>query len=599
MEHWKTIAIAVAVTVVLFVPFYPFRIIKRVVFALINKYIPFPFKFSDIGGFPLLGMRMFRVRIMMGGGNAFEAAELRIGIKPWRLLMRQPVLDPLMLCEPRIVTIQEKSKQVLWFLLPVFAVWRILGMIFSNIMGPSIVTIQNGNIIVRGKKGDTVIDGLTGRFVFRGAAAEVEYMTCRIGNGTIELKRRPGRGEQLTDVRVRDLDIAHLKALKVPSTLTGKMDVEGVLRGNLAESELDAQATSPCLYMRDEPILDFTSPLVSRGTVMTFTDMRGTIGDMEARGSLSADFETDMTHLKLEGGGKGFGAGSVFKMLKMRPYIDTCELDAYVDIEGDFDRFQTMSGDINVKFKDAVINPEAFNAKRVPGKTLVIPRAEINFFLSDSALFSQSSTAEWFNVKIEANGHIDMKYDVESERVYDSTFDVHFRTEHLADMPHGGDFSLPSIQQGHVRIDVSSKQEGDASKGGGIVELHGVHMRPPLLESNHTLRDLLSMEFERVATRITYGDGKVYFHAAQLLSRMFALDLEGSIGAGGALEMDGRLLRKDEISAEGTAFSKLSSMLLRNRHLHLLLSGTTKHPALKLRMVENGEHKKYVAGNGK
>ncbi len=86
METKTILLIVAAVIVVLFVPLYPLKLIKKILLFTINRFVPLPVKFEDIGGIPIISMRMYKVQMQLGATGTLEAEEMHLRIRFWRLI---------------------------------------------------------------------------------------------------------------------------------------------------------------------------------------------------------------------------------------------------------------------------------------------------------------------------------------------------------------------------------------------------------------------------------------------------------------------------------------------------------------------------------
>ncbi|HOO55660.1 MAG TPA: AsmA-like C-terminal region-containing protein [bacterium] len=458
MEIKTVLLIIFAITAILFVPFYPFRLVKKLILFFFNRFIPLPIKFEDIGGIPIIGMRLYKIQINLGANGSMEAAEMHLKINFWRLLtLRRPSINPLAFHKPVIRVKQIEQKGEIWFLFPLTVIRWVLGILFVNLWGLNVVRMYRGKVIIEGQKGDTVIEDLNGEFTSHGSKMKVKRLSCTVGDGSIEI-HYPRSGPMIEgNVTVKNLRIEDLAALKVPKAMTGPVNIEAVMTGSVAETELNGHISSPTLYMRDEPISDFRSPLRFHGTKLILEKMQGRLGEYHLEGYLETDVETDISELRLKGSGKGKASGSILKMLAMQPFIESAEMDADILLEGDLNQLYEFKGDISLILKNAVIDFSEIGEGSMAGFPLQpVPEAHLHLVLDRGKLFFDKCSLKSNNLLIFCNGRIDMEYDPELDEVVRSQFYMKFSAE------------CPDIQDlanilGMDKLDISGSAEAKFS----------------------------------------------------------------------------------------------------------------------------------------
>ncbi|HOX27564.1 MAG TPA: AsmA-like C-terminal region-containing protein [bacterium] len=431
MEARTVLLIILAVLIVLFVPFYPFKLIKRIILFFFNRFIPLPIKFEDIGGIPIFGMKLFRVRISLGEAGVLEAEEINLRINFWRLaLLKRPSINPLVLHKPHIRVNQEKQTGEVWFLFPLTAMKWVVSTLFMNLWGLNVVKMIGGTVVIEGKKGDTVMEDFSGIFTSHGAKVKVRRLTCRVGAGSIDIhfpRRGPATEGKLV---VRNIRIEDLVALKVPGNMAGPINIEAVMSGPVSDTEIVGHISSPALRMRDEPIEDFHSPLRFKGTKLSLEKMRGHMGEYQLNGDLVTDVTTDISRLHLKGKGTGKASQSILKMLAMKPFIESAGLDVDVVLEGDLNEFYEYTGDIALNLKNAKVDFSEVGQGTMDWFPLEpIPEAVLNLRLEKGVLKFIDCSAKSGKFTLHCDGQVAMHFDQEQDRVDRSQFEFHFRAD--------------------------------------------------------------------------------------------------------------------------------------------------------------------------
>ncbi len=429
----KLIAIiAVVLLIVLFVPFYPFRPLKKLILFMFNKFVPLPIKFKDIGGIPVFGMRLFDVKIALGPMGRLEAEEMHLKLRfLFRMLtLRRPHFNPITFYRPKIYidqTVEMPEGGDVWFLFPFTAMKQVLSILFVNLTGLNVVRMYGGTMTLKGKRGETTISNLNGEFTSHSGFTKVRRLSCYVGDGNIEIqfpRKGPTHEGRLI---VRNLHLEDLKALKVPKMLTGPVNIEAAILSRKDESEITGHISSPSLFMRDVPILDFRSPLHFQDETLTLSSMKGRIGEYALTGKLVANVVTDITDLQLYGSGRGHASGLILRMLNMKPFISSSGLDVDVHLWGDLNEFYEFSGDIKLKMTDSVIDfAEIGEGTMVDFPLGPIPNAELNMNLEKGTLTFTNSKLWTGSLEIDFEGEIPMQFDEEQDRVYRSQFNLEF-----------------------------------------------------------------------------------------------------------------------------------------------------------------------------
>jgi len=434
-----SVIVILALLAVLFIPFAPFRPVKKIILFLFNRYIPLPIKFEDIGGIPIIGMKMKNVQIKLGGGGSLEADEMHIKVQFWRMLMlRRPSLNPIALHRPRIKIKQMPQQGEVWFLFPLTAMKWVVSNFFMHLWGLNIVRIYRGSVTIEGANGKkTYIEDLNGEFTSHGNKMKVRRMSCMVGAGSLDI-HYPRKGPMSEGrVIVRNLRLEDLSALKVPKHLHGPISVEAAMFGSINDIELVGNISSPGLFMRDAMIHDFHSPLRFKGTSLMLEKMQGRIGEYALEGSLVTDVVTDISEMILRGGGRGKASQSILKMLAMKPFIKSGWLDADILLEGDLNKFYEFSGDIKLHIKDAVIDFAEIGEGSMKDFPLApIPEAKLALELKKGILTFKECEAISGQLRLAADGHIEMRHDPVEDKVGRSLFNFRFNVDspNLADL---------------------------------------------------------------------------------------------------------------------------------------------------------------------
>lgn len=581
------------IMIVLFVPFYPFRMVKRLAFFLLNKFVPLKFKFDDIGGVPIMGMRLFNVRIQLRGKSTLEARELRLRINLWRMLfLSRPTIEPITLIDPKIVLYQEKERGEMWFLLPLSFAKKVVGFMFANLWGLNKVRIRNGEIEMHGSKdGVTTIHQLNGLFLSKGGNACIRNMSCMIGTGTIEMSPLTTDIEGDINVKVRNLLLEDLGAMKLPKNIAGAIDVNATLSGGFSPPTLDGDIHSPVIYLREQPIRNFRSPLHFEGVTLALSDMAGEVADYLVKGSLENDVDTDQVRLKLHGKGEGRGPGLIFKMLNMKPYIESAQIEAKVDLAGDFDIFSDITGEVKVHLKEARINPDAFSSAAKPGRVLPkIPVLNLDMFMQEGSLYTESIEVILPGAKINLSGRIDMTLDLALDKVTDTVYDLSASVRNDSTYAHGADaaisLSIPAEFDGRLKLSTSSTTDPADFLATGSVEIKNL-----LISSGGQLgwlsrfSDLMEVFFHGIKGDIELNSKRARLKQVHVDAVWLYLILNGDIGYDGALDIhaDTKILSpRDEPAHGGKSLLRLPMKFLSNLKTGFHISGAVTKPKFKL-----------------
>lgn len=454
--EFKTVLLIVAIVIaVLFIPLYPLKIIKKILLFLVNKFLPLPIKFEDIGGIPLISMRLYKVQLPLGGGGTLDAEEMHLRINFWRVLtfkqpadprhryhfwrwvsLHRPAIDPLSFYKPviRISSSQIKDKGEVWFLLPLTAMKWFVSTLFMSLWGLNYVRIYRGTIIISGKPGrrksETIIEDLAGEFTSHGQTVKVRRLSCGIGDGSLEIHYPRTGPLHEGRLSVRKMRLEALSALKVPRILSGPVDIDAVITGTVADLEMSGHISSSMLMIRTEPILDFRSPMRLKGTELILEHMQGRVGEYLLEGSLTTDVETDISDLRLKGRGVGRASQSILKMLSLKPFIEYADLEADVSLKGDLNEFEKFSADITLHLKNAGIDFTQVGEgtmKDFPLKQ--IPEAHLHLLIDQGTLIFDRCSARADSFSATCDGKIVMFFHPELDKVYRSEFDLEFSVD--------------------------------------------------------------------------------------------------------------------------------------------------------------------------
>jgi hypothetical protein len=539
MHSINVLLIVTAVLVVLFVPFYPFKMIKRFVFFFFNRFIPLPIKFEDIGGIPIVGMRLYGVHINLGPSGTLEAEEMHLRINLWRLLLlRRPSINPLTFIKPFIRVRQITEKGELWFLFPLTAVKWVLSALFMNLWGLNVVRMYRGTIVIEGKRGDTTIEDFNGEFTSHGSKVKVRRLSCMVGSGSLEI-HYPRRGPMKEGrVIVRNMHIEHLVALKIPKNMFGPINIEAVMTGSVAETELVGHISSPALFMRDVPIQDFNSPLHFQGTELTLERMSGRIGEYLLHGSLVTDVETDITTLRLKGGGKGRASQDVLRMLAMKPFIESAGLEASVVLHGNLNELTEFEGAIDLKLRDAKIDFSQIGKGSMSDFPLApIQEAELHLYLDRGNLKFIDCRASSGRLAITCTGNIMMNYDPETDRVTRSQFLFDFNVDcpdlqDLARLLALDRYRVTGSAEGKFRLDCDyGDTEGFYKlEGAGRLESRDVHLAGIPLAAGRTVKSPVDMWFGILNGDVALEKEQLRFENVVCSGNWMNLNVNGRLG---------------------------------------------------------------------
>lgn len=581
--------VIVIVLIVFFVPFYPFRLVKRFAFLLLNTFVPLPIKFDDIGGAPIVGIRLFNVRLAMGGQSTLKAGEMRLRINLWRmLLLQRPSVDPVSFHNAEVhLYKQEKGDAEVSFLSPLTVVKWLVGFLVSNLAGLSKVVFVNSEIVIHGRKGDTRITALSGKFLARGPAAAVRSMACRIGDGTIELT--PVSRRQNSDVRVtvRELPLDELVAMKVPKHMTGAVKIDAMMTGGFGAPVVEGEMYSSCIYLRGQPIRNFHSKLRYEGNLLSLDPMLGNIGDYVVTGSMAADIVTDKVRLKLHGTGKGHGAGEIFKMINMNPYITSGEIDVRIDLDGDFEIFDDISGEIIVRLKDARINPEAIVKTADPGKSKPrVPILNFDLYMQDGSLFTDSIDAWLPGSRLHLDGRIDMKLDEAIEKVTETYYDLAFFARNDETVPDTaqwrGALKSPFEFDGKFKLRTHQRLDPSEFEAGGSLEMNNIRILSRMFGRFEKILSFIELYFHGIRGDLDITAKRLLLSNARLSGLWFDVELNGRVDFSGGLDLIASVSRPHK-SAAKQRMPALPSWLTDYLNPTLHITGTLNAPKIKLK----------------
>lgn len=539
MESKTVLLIILSVLIVFFVPFYPFRLVKRIILFFFNRFVPLPIKFEDIGGIPIFGMKLYKVHINLGANGTLDAEEMHLRIKFWRLLfLKRPSINPLTFFKPYIRVRQIKEKGELWFLFPLTAIKWVLGTLFMNLWGLNVVRMYRGTIVIESERGNTTIEDFNGEFTSHGSKIKVRRLSCMVGNGTLDI-HYPRRGP-MTEGRVivRNMRIENLIALKVPKNMFGPINIEAVMSGTMADTELVGHISSPALFMRDVPINDFHSPLRFRGTELTLEQMNGRVGEYVLQGSLVTDVETDISTLRIKGGGSGRASQLVLRMLAMKPFIEYADLDASVVLHGDLNELTEFEGQIDLILKDAKIDFSQIGEGSMSAFPLApIPEAELHLYLDRGALKFLDCKAKSGSLVLSCVGKIDMRYDPERDRVTRSQFyfDFTVKCPDLQDLVHllGKDqYRITGSADGTFALDCDYGESVGFHKleGVGRLESRDVHLTGLPAAGGRTVKSPVNVRFDALAADIILEKEQLRLENVVCSGKWLNLDLKGRLG---------------------------------------------------------------------
>jgi len=534
----KTILLTVAaVIIVLFVPLYPLKLIKKILLFTINRFVPLPVKFEDIGGIPIISMRMYKVQMQLGATGTLEAEEMHLRIRFWRLItLRRPSINPLTLYKPRIRIRQISEKGEIWFLFPLTAMKWFVGTLFMNMWGLNIVRIYRGTIIIEGKRGETVIEDVNGEFTSHGSKTKVRRLSCNVGDGSLDIhfprSAQPKEGKLV----VRNMRLEDLVALKVPKTLYGPVNIEAVISGPVTDMELIGTISSPCLFMRNEPISDFHSPLRFKGMELILERMQGRIGEYQLQGTLTTNVETDISDLRLRGAGRGKASQSILKMLSMKPFIESAELEADVILQGDLNEFYEFTGDIKLKLKDAKVDFSQIGEGTMKGFPLApIPEAMLHMKIVRGVLKFIDCRARSGSLLLKCDGKIDMHYDPEPDRVVRSQFEMQFGVDcpdlqELARMLSQDEFKFTGSAKADFRLDCDYSTFFHRLDGLGHISAENVHLTGFPLAKKRSVKSPVDLWFEKLDGEIVLEKEGIKCRNVICAGKWMDLRLDGGIG---------------------------------------------------------------------
>ncbi|MFH1538986.1 MAG: hypothetical protein ABIH66_08490, partial [bacterium] len=589
MDWGKILIITLAVTVVLFVPFYPFKLVKKFVFLLLNTFVPLPLKFDDIGGIPIVGIRLFNVRLSLGGKSTLTAREMRLRINLWRmLLLRRPSVDPVSFHDPVINLYKEdKAGGEFWFLFPLTIGRWMVGFLFASLWGLNKVVFVNAQITVHGRKGTTHISGMSGKFLAHGSNAAVRSMACRIGDGTIEmvpLSRKPA-----SDVRVtaRDLPLEMLTAFKVPRDMAGAVRIDAIMTGGFSPPALQGEMRSPCIYLRGQPIRNFHAPMRLEGDILTLEPMNGKVGDYDVTGSMEADVVTDRVRLKLHGAGRGAGPALIFQMLNMKPYLTTAEMDARVDLEGDFEIFDDISGEITIRLKDARFNPDAVSKSEKPGRSRpLIPVLNADLFMQDGSLFTDSIDAVIPGSRLHLDGRIDMKLDEEIEKVTETYYDLNFSVKDDGAVPGSAgksSFSIPLELDGKFKLRTHQSEDSGDFAANGAFEMKNIRIHSGAFGRLKRVLSFLEIYFHGIRGDLDIAAKRVVLNDVLLEGMWLDILLNGEAAFDGAVDLTANVTRSTRPDdGKRPPPPNLPSWLASRLNPTVKITGTTRAPRVRL-----------------
>ena len=595
MHTHETILLIAAILIVLFVPFYPFRLFKRIVFYFLNTFLPLPLKFDDIGGIPIIGIRLFNVRIALRGESTLQAREMRIRINIFNVLvLRRPTIDPVTFYDPVIHLFREKERGELWFLFPLNIARRVIGLLFGHLMGTNKVYIVNGHIVLHGSKGDTDITDVEGLFVSQGAGATVRSLSCRIGQG--QLKLTPVGPAYDSDVRINahELPLEKLTALKIPKELTGLVQIEAIMKGAFGPPVIDGDLRASVIYLRGQAIRNLQGPLHFEGTTLTLSPLRGDVADYLLTGTLASDVVTDRVTLKLHGTGSGRGPGNIFQMINMKPYINSAQFDGKIDLEGEFEVFTDITGEINIKLRDVRLNPEAFTMEGNKPRAAMprIPILNFDLFMQDGSLYVETIEAFLPGSRVHIGGRVDMQLDKELDKVTDTVYDFTASLKDDNTVSPGGDpkatLTIPLEFDGRMRLKTHQTDDSRDFKAEGRAELRDIVVQSDAFRFLGRLKKFVDIGFKGMKGDMDITAERLLLRNVHVAGRWMDFWVDGAVGFDGALDLTAhvKVLSRDEADEMPSLFSLLPQAVAGRLKSGLHITGTTARPRIRLLIGE-------------
>lgn len=596
MDTHLIVLIIIVLTIILFVPFTPFRPLKRIILLLFNRFVPLPIKFRDIGGIPVIGMRLFDVKIALGPMGRLEAEEMHLRLRfIFRILaLRRPHFDPITFYRPKIYvdqTVESAAKGDVWFLFPFTAVKQVISVLFLNLTGLNVVRMYGGTMYMTGKRGETTITNLNGEFTSHGGSTKVRRLSCYVGEGNIEIqfpKKGPMHEGRLV---VRNLHLEDLKALKVPKLLTGPMNIEAAMLSRRDENEITGHISSPSLFMRDVPILDFRSPLHFKDETLTLSSMSGRIGEYALGGRLTANVITDITDLYLNGGGRGSASGLILQMLSMNPFISYAELDADVHLWGDLNEFYEFGGDIKIGLKDAEIDFAHIGEGTMTNFPLeAIPNAALHMKIEKGVMKFHDSKIWRDDLVISFHGDIPMQFDEEADKVVRSQFDLKFKGEcsnlqELANQFGMRNISVDGTAETEAWMYCDYEEKIIEMKGGGHFTARDARVSSLPLGKRSSLDGIVDILFDSIDMDMALETDGMFLENIELRSRLVDFDIDCYFGfLSKKMEIEGSALAAPAFLRRGRLFKMIPALekMTKRFRPRFRISGQTGNPHFQL-----------------
>jgi len=597
LDTYKIILIVLAVTAALFIPFYPFRMATRLALTILNIMLPLPIKFDDIGGIPLIGIRLFNVRIALKGESSLKAREMRIRINLLNVLvLKRPTIDPVVFYDPEIHLYREKEQGELWFLFPINIARRVIGLIFGHAMGANKVYIVNGRIVLHGSKGDTEITDMEALFVTMGAGATVRSLDCRIGQGRLKLSPEGTAYDSAINIAAHELPLEKLAALKIPKELTGLVQIEAVMKGGFGPPVIEGNMKASVIYLREQAIRNFAAPLRFEGTTLSLKPMRGDVADYLLTGSLESDVVTDRVELKLHGTGTGRGPGNIFKMLNMKPYIQSAVFDGRIDLEGEFEDFTDITGSIDIKLRDVRLNPEAFTMEGNKPRASMprIPILHFDMFMQEGFLQLDSIKAWLPGSFVRISGRVDMTLDKALDKVTDTSYDMQASVRRDDTISKGADpkatLSLPlEFKSGKLRLNTHQTDDSKDFSATGRVDMQDIVVQKEAFAFLGNLNRFIEVGFRGLRGEMDITAERISLRNVYVAGRWMDFTVDGYIGLDGRLDLRAhiKVLSRDQVQDGAGLFRILPESVSSRLKSGLRITGTTARP--RVRLVMGGE----------
>ncbi|MFA6449142.1 MAG: AsmA-like C-terminal region-containing protein [bacterium] len=615
METKTILLIILAIIVVLFVPLYPLKLIKKILLFLVNSYLRLPIKFDDIGGIPVIKMRLYNVEMPLGAGGMLKAKEMHLRINFWRIItfrepadprrrlhfwrwisFHRPAIDPLTFYKPEIRIKQIKEHGEVWFLFPLTAMKWVVSSLFVNLWGLNFVRIYRGTVIIEGKGGETKIEDLAGEFTSHGQNVKVRRLSCMVGDGSLEI-HYPRVGP-MTEGRlvVRNMRLEELVALKVPKNLNGPINIEAAITGPVANLEMNGHISSPALFMRNEPISDFRSPLKLKGTKLILEHMRGRVGEYQLEGILTTDVETDISELRLLGRGNGLASQSVLKILSLKPFIESAELDADVLLEGNLNEFYEFTGDINIKLKNAKIDFTQIGEGTMGWFPLApIPEASLHLTLQRGVLVFDKCRARSGSLNLLCNGKIDMQYDPVPDKVVRSQFEMSFALDcpdlqDIANMFSLEQYKFTGSAKADFKLDCDYSTIFHKLEGFGHLSAKDVHLAGFPIAKKKIVKTPVDLWFDTLVADLILEKDRFRWENVACAGKWIDITLNGGIGFfDKELSVKGQLGMVPASLQENRLFKLLpgSENIAKRIKTSFRVSGKTDHPNFSLSLMDS------------